>query len=124
MEMIINTVRKIDHDQAKEHAFGDNKTLKENVALALINPENLKELNSKSNSNVNISSQFGSVILRVKDDENVPKGMVYIPVSIWANKLTGIENDQLIYKNIKANVEPSTEPVLEFKELILKIKPN
>ena len=124
MEMIINTVRKIDHDQAKEHMFGDDKTLKENVAVALINPENLKELNSKSNSNVKISSQFGSVILRVKDDENVPKGMVYIPVSIWANKLTGIENDQLIYKNIKANVEPSTEPVLEFKELILKIKPN
>ena len=124
MEMIINTVRKIDHDQAKEHAFGDNKTLKENVALALINPENLKELNSKSNSNVKISSQFGSVILRAKDDENVPKGMVYIPVSIWANKLTGIENDQLIYKNLNANVESCTEPVLEFKELILKIKPS
>ena len=122
--MIINTVRKIDHDQAKEHAFGDDKTLKENVALALINPENLKELNSKSNSNVNISSQFGSVILRVKDDENVPKGMVYIPVSIWANQLTGIENDQLIYKNLNANVESCTEPVLEFKELILKIKPS
>ena len=124
MNMIINTVRKIDHDQAKEHAYGDDKTLKENVALALINPENLKELNSKSNSNVKISSQFGSIILRVQDDENVPKGMVYIPVSIWANQLTGIDNDQLIFKNIKANVEPCNEPVLDFKELILKIKPN
>jgi formylmethanofuran dehydrogenase subunit D len=124
MEMIINTVRKIDHDQAKEHAFEDDKSLKENVALAVINPENLKNLNLKSNSNIKITSQFGNVILRVQEDKNVPKGMIYIPVSIWANQLTGIINDQLIYKNLKANVEPSNEPVLDFKELILKIKPN
>ena len=124
MEMIINTVRKIDHDQAKEHAFGDYNKLKENVALALLNPANLKELKYETNSNIKISSQFGSVVLRVQEDENVPKGIVYIPVSIWANQLTGIDNDQLIFKNIKANVEPCNEPVLDFKELILKIKPN
>lgn len=124
MKMIINTVRKINHDQAKEHSFGDDKTLKENIALALINPENLKDLDLESNSNIKISSQFGSVILRVQEEKNVPKGMIYIPVSIWANQLTGIVNDQLIYKNIKANVEPCNEPVLDFKELILKIKPN
>lgn len=122
--MVINTVRKIDHDQAKEQAFGDDKTLKDNVALALINPENFKELNLKSDSNVKVSSQFGSIILRCQEDKNVPKGMIYIPVSIWANQLTGIENEQLVYKNIKASVEPSSEPVLDFKELILKIKPN
>jgi len=124
MEMIINTVRKIDNDQAKEHIFGDEKTLKENVALAWINPENLKLINLKSNSNIKISSQFGSVVLRVLEDESIPTGMINIPVSIWANQLTGIENDQLIYKNLKANVEPSNDPVLDFKDLILKIKPN
>ena len=122
--MIINTVRKIDHDQAKEHAFGDEKSLKDNVALALINPDNFKELNLKSDSNVKVSSQFGSVVLRCQEEKNVPKGMIYIPVSIWANQLTGIENEQLVYKNIKASVEPSSEPVLEFKEIMLKIKPN
>jgi len=124
MEMVINTVRKIDHDQAKEHAFEDDKSLKENVALAVVNPENLKNLNLQNNSNIKITSQFGNVILRVQEDKDVPKGMIYIPVSIWANQLTGIINDQLIYKNLKANVEPSNEPVLDFKDLILIIKPN
>ena len=122
--MVINTVRKIDHDQAKEHAFEDDKSLKENVALAVVNPENLKNLNLQNNSNIKITSQFGNVILRVQEDKDVPKGMIYIPVSIWANQLTGIINDQLIYKNLKANVEPSNEPVLDFKDLILIIKPN
>ena len=122
MKMIINTVRKIDHDQAKEHAFGDDDTLKDNVALALINPDNFKELNIKAN--VKVSSQFGSVILQCKEDKDVPKGMIYIPVSIWANQLTGIENEQLVYKNIKGNVEPTNESVLDFKELITKIRLN
>jgi len=122
MDMIINTGRKIDHDQAKEHAFGDDNTLKENVAIALINPDNFKELNLKAN--IKVSSQFGSVVLQCKEDKDVPKGMIYIPVSIWANQLTGVENEQLVYKNIRGTVEPTNEPVLEFKELILKIKPN
>ena len=124
MEMFINIVRKIDHDQAKEHAFGDDKTLKENVAIALINPEDFSELNLKSNMNVKITSQFGSTILRSKEDKDIPKGMIIIPVSIWANQLTGIENDLPVLKNIKVNVEPSNDSVLDFKELLLKIKPN
>ncbi len=124
MEMIVNTVRILEHDQAKEHMFGDDKSLKENVALALINPENLKGLKLTSNSNIKISSQFGSVILKIIEDENVPIGIINIPVSIWANQLTGVENDQLIYKNLKVKVEPSNDPVLDFEDLILKIKPN
>ena len=49
MDVIVNTIRKIDHDQVKEHAFGNNTTLKENLALALINPEDLKKMNHQSN---------------------------------------------------------------------------
>ena len=124
MEMIINIVRKIDHDQAKEHAFGDDKSLKENVAIALINPEDFRELNLQSNTNVKITSQFGSTILRSKEDKDIPKGMILIPVSIWANQLTGIENDLPILKNIKVSAESSSDPVLDFKELLLKIKSN
>ena len=124
MEMIINTIRMIEYDQAKEHAFGDNETLKANLAIALINPEELKALNRNSNSNLKITSQFGSVVLRIQEDKNVPKGMVCIPVSIWANQVTGMVNDQLIYKNFKAEVEPCSEPVLGLQDLILQIKPN
>ena len=121
MEMIINTVRKIDYDQVKEHTFGDNETLKENLALALINSEDIKNLNLTSNSNVKITSQFGSVVLKIQEDNDIPKGMVCIPISIWANQLTGIINDQLIYKNFNAEVEPSNEPVLGLQDLILQI---
>ena len=36
--MILNTVRMVDHDQAKEHMFGDEQSLMDNLALAIINP--------------------------------------------------------------------------------------
>ena len=58
----------------------------------------------------------------IKEDKKVPQGMLYVPVSIWANQITGMEDDELIFKNIKIKVESTNEPVMEFKELISKIK--
>jgi len=42
MEMVVNTVRMVDYDQAKEYSEGDNTTLSEKLAIGLINPEDFK----------------------------------------------------------------------------------
>ncbi len=122
MEILVNTARLIRHDQASEHAFGDYETLKKKVAIAFMNPNTMRQLNVKNHSNVKIISEHGSVVLTAKEEDSIPEGIVTIPVSIWANQITGIIEDELIYKNFKAKIEPTTEPVPSFEDLINKLK--
>jgi len=122
MEMVLNTVRMVDHDQAHEYAFGDDNSLKEKLAIGIINPEDFKSLNLTPSLNLKISSKYGHVIIKNKQDENVPVGIVLMPVSIWANQLTGNEGNEMIYKNILVNVESTRDPVLTLQDLISFIK--
>lgn len=122
MEMILNTVRMVDHDQAREYAFGDEKSLMDNLAVGILNPEDFKKLNLTSNLNLKISSEFGEVIVKNKQDENIPQGIILMPVSIWANQLTGITGKELIYKNILVKVEPTRDSILSIQDLISFIK--
>ena len=118
MEMILNTVRMVDHDQAREYAVGDEKSLMENLAIGILNPEDFKKLNLTSSLNLKISSEYGEVLVKNKQDENIPEGIIIMPVSIWANQLTGIIGKEPIYKNILVKVEPSRDSILTIQDLI------
>ena len=122
MEMLMNTIRMVNHDQRKEHAFGNNSSLKKNLAIGLINSTDFKKLNLSEDLNLKLTNSFGSVIIKVKQDNNIPLGIINVPVSIWANQITGIENDELIYKNIKVEVESTKDSVLGIEDLLKSIK--
>jgi formylmethanofuran dehydrogenase subunit D len=122
MKLNLNTSRKLDNDQAYEQAFGDNASLKENLAVAFLNPLDLKKLNIKSDTNVKVSNDSGSVIVKCKIDKKLPQGMILMPVSIWANQITFTLNDDLIYKNITVEIEPTEEKILNYDDLIQKFK--
>ncbi|MHA1489984.1 MAG: molybdopterin dinucleotide binding domain-containing protein [Promethearchaeota archaeon] len=122
MEMIINTVRMIDNDQAREYTFGDEISLKEKLAIGFLNPDDFKKLNLGSSINLKISSKFGTVILKINENEKVPRGTILIPISIWANQITGVQDNELFFKDFIASVESTKEPVLSFKDLIKEIK--
>jgi formylmethanofuran dehydrogenase subunit D len=126
MEMILNTIRLIKYDQGREFSFGDDLSLKENLAIGLINPKDFKKLNLSPDSNIKIISQFGEVIVKAKLDEleEVPLNIINLPISIWANQLTGIKHNELLLKNIKVNVEATTEQILDFNEILTLIKGN
>ena len=121
MEMIANTVRMIDYDQAREYMIGDQSSLKQNLALGIINPDDFNRLKLTSDMNLKLTSKFGTVVLKVIQDKDVTPGIILLPTSIWANQITGIENNELNFKNIKVKVEATKEPIIEFKELIKKI---
>lgn len=112
----------VDYDQAREHAFEEITSLEENLALGVLNPNDFKKLNMTSSLHLTISNENGEVIIKGKEDENVPEGIILMPVSIWANQLTSMENEELIYKNIEVNVESTSEPISAFKDLIKSIK--
>jgi formylmethanofuran dehydrogenase subunit D len=118
MEMKVNTVRMVDFDQAREYSFGDNNSLKEKLGIGLINPTDFKKLNLQSNLNLRLTNNFGTVIIKPKEEEDIPVGTIIIPVSIWANQITGVENDNLVYKNVGVNVEVTSDSVLEINELL------
>ena len=122
MELFVNTVRMINNDQMKEFSFGDDISLRESLALGLINPKDFENLKLSPSLNLKLSNQNGQVIIKVKQDENVPIGTLLMPVSIWANQITGISNNQLIFKNIGANAEVTREAVLDLKDLLNIIK--
>lgn len=121
MEMILNTVRKIDHDHIKEFLFGDNKSLQDNLAMGFLNPKDYDSLNLSAISNIKVTSKFGSVILKPIEQDKIPESTIYIPISIWANQITGIIENDVIYKNIKVNVEKTENSIKSLDEIIKNI---
>ena len=122
MELILNTVRKVDNDQTKEFAFGDIKSLEENLAIAFLNPTNMKELNLKNEEYLNITNDVGSIVVKALEDEDVPEDSILLPVSIWANQLTTVEDNELFFKNIKVNVKATDEAITKYEDIISKIR--
>ena len=122
MEMTVNTVRMVDYDQMKEYSFGDENSLRENLAIGIINPEDFESLNLTPKLNLKLSNNFGNVIIKPIQDKDVPLRTINMPVSFWANQITGIENKELIYKNLKVIVEVTTDSVRNIKEILNSIK--
>jgi len=121
MEFLLNSIRKINNDQVKEHAFGNDQSLENNLALCFINPNDFDKLNLVSSLHLKISNKEKHVIVKVEKDDNVPEGTVTMPVSIWSNQLSEVQNHELLYKNIVVKLEATREPIMKFKEIIQKL---
>ena len=121
MEFLLNSIRKIDNDQVKEHSFGTEQSLEENLAMCFINPKDFDKLNLVSSLHLKISNKEKHVIVKVEKDDNVPEGTVTMPVSIWSNQLSEVQNHELLYKNIVVKLEATREPIMKFKEIIQKL---
>jgi formylmethanofuran dehydrogenase subunit D len=122
MELVLNTVRKIDNDQTKEFTFGNTQSLEDNLAIAFLNPKNAKELNITKDGHIKISNEGNSIIIKVIEDENTPEGIVVLPVSIWANQITQVRETEIFYKNIMVHIESTNEPITRYGDIINKIK--
>ncbi len=121
MDFILNSIRRIDNDQVKEHAFGTEQSLEEKLAVCFINSKDFEKLNLVSSLHLKISNKETHVIVRVETDDDVPEGTVLMPVSIWSNRLSVVHNNELLYKNIVVDVEATREPIMKFKEIIQEL---
>ena len=122
MEMILNTVRLMDNDEDREMMFDDEGTMKERIAIAFLNPEDFEELYMTKSLKLHVKSEFGEINVYNERDEEIPRGTLVMPISIWSNQLTGTREGKLFNKGIKVEVEASRDEPPSFSELISKIK--
>ena len=121
MKFTLNTVRKVDNDQTKEHAFGTEQSLEENLAICFINPKDFDKLNLVPSLHLKITNDKKEIIVKVEKDDNIHEGTVAMPVSIWSNQLTEVQSNEILYKNICVDVEATRDLLTNFKEIMKRL---
>ncbi len=123
LEVFLLTGRTIGQGQGKEHGKLSKKYF-ENVAVCQMDPEDMKRLKVKENSNVKITTKFGSIVVKVAKSMRKPhSGVVFIPYGPWANMVVNPETHGTgmpLLKGVKAWIEPTDEKVSSLPELLKK----
>ena len=123
LKVTLLTGRTIEQGVGKEQG----KTSKEyvdNVSVCYIDANDLKKLGIKDKTNITVSTEYGSVIVKALKSPRGPHvGVVFIPYGPWANAIVNPETHGIgmpSLKGIPAEIEPSpNKPVLSL-ELLLK----
>ncbi|MBC7130953.1 molybdopterin dinucleotide-binding protein, partial [Candidatus Bathyarchaeota archaeon] len=107
---------------SKEHGKF-SKEYMESVAICYLDPQDLKKLGIKDGTNVKVTTEFGSVVVKsIKSIRTPHPGIAFIPYGPWANAVMDPETHGLgmpSFKGIPAEVEPAPEePILTLKELL------
>lgn len=116
------TGRTIEQGVGKEHGKNSNEYL-DSVSVCYVDPEDLKRLGMKEGSNVLVSTDHGSVVVRAARSLRAPhQGVVFIPYGPYANAVVDAETDSIgmpSLKGIRAEIAPApSESVLTLKELL------
>ena len=115
------TGRTIDQGVGKEMGKG-SKEYFDSSAVCFIDKSDMIKLNIKSGTNVQVTSKYGSVIVKaVKFPSGITPGMVFIPAGLWANAICGDETFGMgmpMFKGFSVEVQPApNEVVLSLDEL-------
>jgi formylmethanofuran dehydrogenase subunit D len=86
------------------------------VAVCYVDPQDLKRLGIKEGTNVRVSTDYGSVILKaLKSPRGPHAGVVFIPYGVWANAVVSTETDSggmPSLKGIPAEIQPAADKVV------------
>ncbi|MEM2098126.1 MAG: molybdopterin dinucleotide binding domain-containing protein [Candidatus Bathyarchaeia archaeon] len=121
LRVTLLTGRTIEQGVGKEQGKSSAEYF-EACSIVYMDPDDMKKLGIKNNTNVLVTTPYGSVVLKaVKYTRGAMSGLVYIPYGPWANAIvndstTGIGMPS--FKGTPAEVEPApNKPVLTMEEL-------
>jgi formylmethanofuran dehydrogenase subunit D len=122
LKVTLLTGRTIEQGVAKERGKLSNEYM-ESVSVCYMDPEDLKKLGIKEKTNVLVSTDHGSVIVKALRSLRTPHvGMIFVPYGPWANVVVDPETHGIgmpSLKGIPADVEPAPDkPVLSLEELL------
>lgn len=89
------------------------------VAIAEINPEDIKKLGLKEKCL--IESDYGKVVVKVKASNEVKPGTVFIPMGPWASALVNPETESTGMPNLKTtyvSITPTEKDVTSIEEVL------
>lgn len=122
LKVSLITGRTIDQGKGKEMGKLSKEYLK-SVVICQIDPNDMKFLGVKENTNVKVTTDFGSVVLKAVKSARAPHPkVVFIPYGPWASLImnpkthgTGMPS----LKGIPAEIEPApNEKVLSLQNLL------
>ncbi len=116
------TGRTIEQGVGKEQGKA-SETYAESVSICFVDPEDFAKLRLKEDSNVLVSTDQGSVVVRaVRSLRGPHPGIIFIPYGPWANAVIDPETDSIgmpSSKGMPAEIKPAqNRPVLNLVELL------
>jgi len=116
------TGRTIEQGASKERGKS-SKEYVESVSVCYMDPEDMKKLGIKDGTNIQVSTAFGSVVVKAVKSLRAPHpGVVFIPYGPWANVVVDPETHGIgmpSFKGVPATVEPAPDKrVLGLEELL------
>ncbi|UCE29262.1 MAG: molybdopterin dinucleotide-binding protein [Candidatus Bathyarchaeota archaeon] len=122
LKVLLQTVRTIDQGTGKEHGKLSEE-YQESVAICQVDPEDMKLIGMREDGNVRITTNFGSVVLRLVKSQAAPHSkIVFIPYGPWASLIMNPETHGTgmpSLKGIPAEIEPALkEKVLSVPDLL------
>ena len=126
MDVLVLTGRTIDQGRGKEMGKLSYVYLKD-VTKCQIDPEDMKALKLRQNTNVKVTTKFGSVVLKaVKSIRGPHPKMVFISYGPWASVISDPEthgSGMPSLKGMPGELEPApNEKVLTMQELVNQLK--
>jgi len=123
LRLTLLTGRTIEQGVGKERGKM-SKEYVESVSICYMDPEDLKKLGIKEKTNILVSTDYGSVVVKaVKSLRGPHSGMVFIPYGPWANVVVDPETHDAgmpSLKGISAEVEPAPDKLTLSLEELLK----
>ncbi|MEM3566173.1 MAG: molybdopterin dinucleotide binding domain-containing protein [Candidatus Bathyarchaeia archaeon] len=122
LKVTLLTGRTIEQGAGKERGKS-SKEYVESVSVCYMDPEDMKKLSIKDGTNIQVSTAFGSVVVKAKKSLRAPHpSVVFIPYGLWANVVVDPETHGIgmpSFKGIVATVEPAPDkPVMGLEELL------
>ena len=122
LRVTLLTGRTIEQGVGKERGKA-SKEYAESVSVCYVDPEDLKRLGIKEKTNVQVSTEHGSVVVKALKSLRTPHpSLIFIPYGPWANVVVNPETHSIgmpSLKGIPAEVEPApNKPVLMLEKLL------
>jgi formylmethanofuran dehydrogenase subunit D len=122
LKVTLLTGRTIEQGVGKEHGKSSKEYL-ESVSVCYLDPDDLKRLRIKENTNILVSTEHGAVVVRAQKSLRTPHpSIIFIPYGPWANAIADPKTHSIgmpSFKGIPAEIEPAPDkPVLSLQELL------
>ena len=115
LKVTLLTGRTIEQGVGKEQGKASEDYFK-SVAVCYVDPVDMKKLGIRGGTNVRVSTDKGSVVLKaLKSPRGPHTGTIFIPYGVWANAVVSTETDSMgmpSLKGIPAEIEPAPDTVV------------